>query len=121
MEPHDLDKLQGIVLSLARGPTTWTFERDGELVRVSPNGRVRVTAAEGLRAAVLAGLGYAIGSDWGFARDIESGRVVEVLRDWSLPPADLWALFPAGRQPSARTRAFVDFIAGRMRANPSHA
>jgi DNA-binding transcriptional LysR family regulator len=121
MEPHDLDKLQGIVLSLARGPTTWTFERDGELVRVTPNGRVRVTAAEGLRAAVLAGLGYAIGSDWGFARDIENGRVVEVLRDWSLPPADLWALFPAGRQPSARTRAFVDFIAARMRANPSHA
>jgi DNA-binding transcriptional LysR family regulator len=33
-----------------------------------------------------------------------------VLQDWSLPLLDLWAVFPTGRQASAKARAFVDFI-----------
>ncbi len=84
-------------------------------MRVIPVGRVRVSAAEGLRAAVLAGLGYTVGSEWGFGRDLANGRVLEVLADWPLPPVELWALFPGGRQPSARASAFVAFIATRLR------
>ena len=33
-----------------------------------------------------------------------------VLQDWLLPPVDLWAVFPAGRQASVKARAFVSFI-----------
>jgi DNA-binding transcriptional LysR family regulator len=45
-----------------------------------------------------------------FAPELKSGAVVSVLEDWSLPSVDLWALFPAGRQASAKARAFTDFI-----------
>jgi DNA-binding transcriptional LysR family regulator len=113
-EPADLERLQAVVLAIERGPLTWTFSRGSETVRVTPVGRVRVSAIEGLRAAVLAGLGYTIGSEWGFGRDLAVGRVAEALADWRLASTDLWALFPSGRQPSARARAFVDFIAHRL-------
>jgi len=33
-----------------------------------------------------------------------------VLEDWSLPPAELWAVFPTGRQASAKARAFTMFM-----------
>jgi DNA-binding transcriptional LysR family regulator len=33
-----------------------------------------------------------------------------VLRDWTLPPMELWAVFPTGRRASAKARAFVTFI-----------
>ncbi|HEV2336589.1 MAG TPA: hypothetical protein VGS13_13890, partial [Stellaceae bacterium] len=41
---------------------------------------------------------------------LESGAVVSVLQDWLLPPVDLWAAFPAGRQANAKARAFATFI-----------
>jgi DNA-binding transcriptional LysR family regulator len=50
-----------------------------------------VTAAEGVRAAVIAGQGFAISSRWMFAPELETGEVVSILEGWSLPPVDLWS------------------------------
>jgi DNA-binding transcriptional LysR family regulator len=73
-----------------------------------------VSAAEGVREGVLAGLGFAIASEWLFAPELKSGAVTSVLDDWSLAPIDLWALFPSGRQASAKARAFASFIEQQM-------
>src|SRR5580704_16583435 len=71
----------------------------------------RVSAAEGVREGVLAGLGLSIGgSEWLFAPELKPGAIISVLQDWSLPAVDLWALFRAGRQASAKARAFTSFI-----------
>ena len=67
-------------------------------------------AAEGVRAAVLSGLGYAIASEWMFAPELASGAVLAVLTDWVLPSLDLWALFPTGRMVTAKARAFANFV-----------
>jgi DNA-binding transcriptional LysR family regulator len=59
--------------------------------------------------ACAAGLGLSIGaSEWLFTPELKSGAVISVLQDWSLPAVDLWALFPAGRQASAKARAAPD-------------
>jgi DNA-binding transcriptional LysR family regulator len=63
---------------------------------------------------VLAGLGFAIGSEWLFAPELKSGSVISVLDDWLLPAVDLWAVFPTGRQASAKARAFASFIESQM-------
>jgi DNA-binding transcriptional LysR family regulator len=81
------------------------------------NGRLRVSAGEGIREGVLAGLGFAIASEWLFAPELKSGAVISVLEDWSLPPVDLWAVFPTGRQASAKARAFASFIESQMSIN----
>jgi hypothetical protein len=36
--------------------------------------------------------------------------VIPVLQAWALPTIDLWAVFPSGRQASAKARAFEEFI-----------
>jgi len=96
--------------------TTWTFRHNsGTEASVTVGGRLRVTAAEGLRAAVLADMGLAVVSEWMFGREIASGAVVRLLPEWSLPSIDLWALFPSGRLASAKARAFADYVAGVMR------
>lgn len=95
----------------------WTFRHAGGAeASVSVGGRLKVTAAEGLRAAVLADMGLAVASEWMFTRELASGAVVEVLADWALPPLDLWALFPSGRMASAKARAFADYVEGVLRA-----
>jgi DNA-binding transcriptional LysR family regulator len=45
-----------------------------------------------------------------FTPELKSGAVKVVLADWSLPPAELWAVFPTGRQASAKARAFTMFM-----------
>ena len=79
-------------------------------VSVTVHGRVRLSAAEGLRAAVLADMGLTIASDWMFAEELANGRVRKVLQDWNLPPIDLWAVFPTGRMASAKARQFAFFV-----------
>lgn len=94
----------------------WTFRHAaGGEASVCVGGRLRVTAAEGLRAAVLAHIGLAVASDWMFTRELASGAVVRVLEDWALPPIDLWAVFPTGRLASAKARSFADFVAAALR------
>jgi DNA-binding transcriptional LysR family regulator len=112
--PADLLAHQAIVYEQRAGGATWAFRQGTSETTVTVSGRVRVNAAEGVREGVLASLGLAIGSEWLFAPELKSGAVISVLDDWALPAVDLWALFPTGRQASAKARAFAGFIESQM-------
>ncbi len=116
--PADLATCEAVVHARDGGEEVWTFRNGTTEVSVAVGGRLRVSAAEGVRAAVVAGLGLAAGSDWMFGDHIEAGRVSPILLDWSLPPTDLWAVFPSGRMASAKALAFADF-AGMVANSPS--
>lgn len=93
----------------------WVFRQGGTEVSVAVRGRLRVSAAEGIRAAVLADMGVAVVSDWMFAPELASGAVRRVLAEWTLPAIDLWAVFPTGRLAGAKARAFADFVEDSLR------
>jgi DNA-binding transcriptional LysR family regulator len=97
------------------GSETWNFRQGQIHMSVSVSGRLRVNAGEGLRAAVLGGMGVAIASQWMFASELARGTVCAVLTDWTLPQSDLWAVFPTGRMPNAKTRAFAKFAERALR------
>ena len=107
--PADLAAHEAVVDSQGRSGV-WEFERGGSAISVAVKGRLRVSSAEGLRAAVLADIGLTIASTWMFTPELESGAVVPVLTAWTLPPIDLWAIYPTGRLASAKARALVDFV-----------
>ena len=67
------------------GGADWTFQRDSAEIGVTLKGRLRVSAAEGVRAAVLANAGIAIVSEWMFAPEIADATIKVVLQDWELP------------------------------------
>ena len=98
---------------------SWRFTRGGAEISVAVSGRLRVSSAEGIRAAVLADMGLTIASHWMFAPELASGQVCTLLDDWALDPIDLWALFPTGRLASAKARAFADTVAIAMKAHPA--
>jgi DNA-binding transcriptional LysR family regulator len=95
---------------------TWSFRRGATEVSVGVSGRLRITAAEGVRAGVLADMGLAIASAWMFGPELASGAVRAVLTDWSLPAMDLWAVYPTGRMPSAKARAFAAFVEAELKS-----
>lgn len=108
--PSDLISHQAIIYDQRGGGADWTFQRGTAKTSVTVNGRLRINAAEGIREAVLADIGLTISSEWMFAPELRSGHVKAVLRDWALPPIDLWAVFPTGRRASAKARAFMEFV-----------
>ena len=112
--PADLLAHQAIVYEQRDGRPTRAFPQGTSETNVTVSGRLRVSAMEGVREGVLAGLGFAIASEWAFAPELKSGSVISVLDDWSLPAVDLWAVFPTGRQASAKARAFASFIESQM-------
>lgn len=106
--PADLAAHPAVVYSQLGN--SWTFRKQGTEASVVVSGRLRLSAAEGIRAAVLADMGLAIASDWMFTPELESGAAIRLLQDWELPPLDLWAVFPTGKMASAKARAFADFV-----------
>lgn len=108
--PADLSRHQAIVYSQRGGGESWSFSQNGTETAVMVSGRVRVSAAEGIRTAVLGNMGIAVASQWMFAPELADGSVRAVLTDWQLPAVDLWAVFPAGRLVTSRARAFVAFV-----------
>jgi DNA-binding transcriptional LysR family regulator len=108
--PGELMSHQTVVYTPDGGGTTWIFRQGSAETSVVVGGRVRVTAAEGLREAIFAHLGLAISSEWNFAPELAAGIVRPVLLDWDLPPLELRAVFPTGRMASAKTREFVAFV-----------
>ena len=112
--PADLLAHQAIVYEQRDGGATWVFRQGTSETTVTVSGRLRVSAGEGIRDGVLAGLGFAIGSEWLFTPELKSGAVQTVLTEWQLPHVDLWAVFPTGRQASAKARAFASFVESQM-------
>jgi DNA-binding transcriptional LysR family regulator len=112
--PADLMGLPFIAYGEAPGGTDWVFARDGQtaLARLTP--ALRVNALEGVREGVFAGIGFAIISQWSTA-DAVAARLAETRLDaYQLPAVDLWSIFPAGRQPSARARVFAAHVRAHM-------
>lgn len=108
--PAELTRHAAVIYDQPGGGGNWSFRRGATEVSVSVSGPLRVSAAEGVRAAVLADMGLAIASAWMFSPELASGAVQAILTDWSLPLMDLWEVYPTGRMPSAKARTFAAFI-----------
>jgi DNA-binding transcriptional LysR family regulator len=113
--PDDLAAHQAVIYDQGGGGRDWTFQREDAEIAVTLKGRLRVSAAEGVRAAVLADAGIAVASEWMFSPEIAEGTVKVVLQDWELPRIDLWAVFPAGRTATTKARTFAQFVQEVMR------
>jgi DNA-binding transcriptional LysR family regulator len=108
--PADLIGHQAVIYTRDGGGVSWTFRRDAEECPVDLRGRVKISASEGLRAAVIAGIGLTVTSEWNFTPELRSGMVEAVMQDWSLPALTLSAVYPTGRLAGTKARAFVSFV-----------
>ena len=66
----------------------------------------------------LAGHGIVLRAEWDVRRYLKSGRLVEVLRGYTTPDADVYAIYAQRNRKSMRVRAFVDFAAAAFKALP---
>jgi DNA-binding transcriptional LysR family regulator len=108
--PGELINHQAVIYTGGGGSESWTFRKGTAEVSVVLQGRLKVTAAEGMREAVNCGMGLGVCSEWAFSPELRSGKLVAILEDWALPPTNLSAVYPTGRLASTKARAFVAFV-----------
>jgi DNA-binding transcriptional LysR family regulator len=108
--PTDLLEHDGIIYGQSSGGQEWVFRRGTSETSIRLRTRLTLSAAEGVREAVLAGQGFAITSRWMFAPELASGMVAPILEDWTLPAMELWVIYPSGRLTSTKARAFVKWF-----------
>ncbi|AEB82531.1 LysR family transcriptional regulator [Alicycliphilus denitrificans] len=78
-------------------------------------------------AWALDGHGILMRAEWDIDKYLRSGRLRQVLEQYSTPPADIYAVYPSRHQKARRVTAFVDFLCAELgqatpkaRASPRH-
>ncbi|MEK1949699.1 MAG: LysR substrate-binding domain-containing protein [Ensifer adhaerens] len=109
LAPPDLFNHKCIRVRLPDGSLfRWRFEKDGEQVQIDVRGPITLDEASLTRTAVLdsAGVGYIFEQD--ILPDIDAGRVIRILEDWTPPYPGLCLYYPGRRNLSAGVRAFLE-------------
>lgn len=89
---------------------TWKFIKDGETHTMKVSGSLSSNDGDIVLNWGLEGRGIIIRSEWSASKYILSGRLIQILTEYSLPSADLFAYYPSNKNLPARARAFLNFV-----------
>lgn len=110
MVPQDLLNHACLRVRLPNGAIyRWPFEKEGQLVHIDVEGALTLDEAGLARTAALASLGLTLAMESDVREDIEAGRLVRVLDDWTPDLSPLSLYYPSRRNPTAAFKAFIDF------------
>jgi len=125
-EPIDLLQHNCLVYTLQ--PTDrWFFRQQAEAAdaleeEVPVTGTLRADDSEPLRDAAVAGLGVVLLPTWLVGEDIKTGRLRQLLPEWSSAiapkPGGIYGVFPPHRMVPPKVRAFLDFAQKRFGKPP---
>jgi DNA-binding transcriptional LysR family regulator len=111
MVPPDLLNHQCIRVRLPDGALfRWRFEKDGQTLQLDVEGRVILDEAHLARTAVMANVGIGYFMEQNVIEDIEAGRLIRVLDDWTPPFPGLCVYYPNRRNLSAGVREFLALV-----------
>jgi DNA-binding transcriptional LysR family regulator len=108
--PEDLREHEWVALSLLPTPLTWKFvDNKSDSCTVHMKSRLHVDSPSSLLALLQQGVGISVMEEMSAQAAIKSGKLRQVLPDWSLPSGGIYAVLPPGRHVPAKVRAFIDF------------
>jgi len=113
--PADLLGHRCIRYSLTPAEQEWRFQIDGKEQAIPVNTQVRMNNGGAIAEAVVGGLGLGR-VPWFIAKGgVASGALEVVLAEHAPRPLDVVAVYPPSRRIPAKTRAFIDFLAPRLK------
>lgn len=89
---------------------TWHLQNETRYENLKVRASMSTNDGEAALSWALAGFGLLLRSEWSIQELIQEGKLRAVLPDW-YETADVYAVYPTQDQLSAKTRAFIDFMA----------
>jgi len=119
--PADLMHHECIRYRMSNGAIyRWELSRSGEEIAVDVKGRLTLDDDGAVVAAALGGAGLAYVSAWNVDDVLRTGRLVQVLGDWTPPEPGVCLYYPAHRHAPASLRALVALVRERQRPSKTH-
>lgn len=107
--PSDLVGHPCIRIRLPNGALfRWQFEVDGQPVQVDVDGPVTLDETSLARMAVLEGIGIGFFMESDVREEIEAGRLVRLMEEFTPAVSPLCLYYPSRRNPPAAFKVFVD-------------
>ena len=117
--PKDLVGHECLTYSYQSDPNRWHFvSADGETESVVPRGPLRANSGETFLPMLRAGHGLAILPEFFVWTDMEVGRLVPTMCDWTHAPVSLNLVMPPGGPRPARVSVVIDLLARHLSAAP---
>jgi DNA-binding transcriptional LysR family regulator len=118
-QPSDLADHDCVVYGRLATGANWSFTGPTGPLSVPVRGRFHVNNTEGVRSAVLTGLGIGYVPIWHFVeREIESGRLIVLLKAFEPAPLPISAVYPSRRFLAPKVRAMIDYLAVEFDLDP---
>lgn len=118
-KPDDLQNHQCIAYNLIPDYKTWIFfNKDNEECNVSVQPYIKSNAGYSLCDSTVAGHGICYMPTFLAYNEIEQGRLVPVLKEYTLRQVNAYAVYPQTRHLSQRVRVFIDFLVKRFEGRP---
>jgi DNA-binding transcriptional LysR family regulator len=116
--PADLADHECIVYTRLATGNRWVFAGAEGPLTVEVKGRYRADNSEAVREGVLGGLGIAVIPAFAFSREIETGAVKVLLREFEPRPLPMNAVYPSRRFVPLKVRAIIDHLAHEFSLDP---
>ena len=113
--PDELAAHDVIAFAGLDGGERWRFRKDDKTVEVAVRPRLIVNTAEAAIDCAVAGFGIARVLSYQVADALAGKSLVRVLRDYEGGPSPVHVLYPQGRYPAPKLRAFLDLAVPRLR------
>ncbi len=121
--PQSLDELAAhrcITFDGLEAASAWVFSgADGHKHQARVHSRMTVSTADAAIEAAVLGLGLTRVLSYQVAGALQDGRLVRVLVDQEPPAVPASLIYPGQGRLPMKTRAFIDFAAGRLRERVS--
>ena len=116
--PADLANHRCLFYSLRAIPGEWRFRGPEGEVALRISGRFRSNSGNMLHGAMLAGAGIGLAPTFVVGADLAEGRLVSLMPGYPPVESELSAIYPPGKNPSAKVRSLIEFLATRFGPEP---
>jgi DNA-binding transcriptional LysR family regulator len=117
--PGDLENHRFIQPVAMNAANEWTFYEGGKQIMTKLKSRLRMNSNDAVIELALQGWGLSCLLSYQIAPYLEDGRLKTLLGSFEPAPLPIHILHQEGRMVSAKVRAFVDYMAKRLRADPA--
>ena len=117
--PGELTRHDCIRYMYGEGGEVWHFVGPDGPGSVRVSGQLRTNNGDAMRVAAVKGRAIAALPSFIVSEELSSGALVPILRDYGVAEMAVHAVYPGGRNPSAKLRSFIDFLVPRFGENPS--
>ena len=116
-KPEDLARHQCLGFSNWGSHSGWRAMQKAMGGRTAPVPRFESDNAQALLAAAVKGIGIIMMPKELLRPEIESGRLIQLLKAYTPPPRPIHAVYPKSRKSIPKLTSFVDFLVEELRAS----